>query len=58
MDVLVSEWMGYCLFYEGMFDSVLKARFVCFAFEMRFNVPSRLQCSPLVRATNKIFFQL
>ena len=45
MDVLVSEWMGYCLFYEGMFDSVLKARFVCFAFEMRFNVPNRLQCS-------------
>lgn len=25
-DVLVSEWMGYCLLYEAMLDSVLRAR--------------------------------
>lgn len=25
-DVLVSEWMGYCLFYENMLESVLDAR--------------------------------
>ena len=26
VDVLVSEWMGYCLLYESMLDSVLYAR--------------------------------
>jgi len=26
VDVIVSEWMGYCLLYEAMFDSVLVAR--------------------------------
>ena len=26
--MLLSEWMGYCLFYEGMLDSVLMARLV------------------------------
>ena len=26
VDVIVSEWMGYCLFYEAMFDSVIFAR--------------------------------
>eukprot|EP01097_Dermamoeba_algensis_P006313 TRINITY_DN3951_c0_g1_i5.p2 TRINITY_DN3951_c0_g1~~TRINITY_DN3951_c0_g1_i5.p2 ORF type:complete len:142 (-),score=30.95 TRINITY_DN3951_c0_g1_i5:651-1076(-) len=26
VDIIVSEWMGYCLFYEGMLDSVLLAR--------------------------------
>ena len=26
MDIIVSEWMGYCLFYESMLDSVLFAR--------------------------------
>jgi len=26
VDILVSEWMGYCLFYESMLDSVLFAR--------------------------------
>ena len=26
VDIIISEWMGYCLFYEGMLDSVLKAR--------------------------------
>ena len=26
VDVIVSEWMGYCLLYEAMFDSVLMAR--------------------------------
>jgi len=26
VDVIVSEWMGYCLFYESMLDSVLYAR--------------------------------
>jgi len=25
VDVIVSEWMGYCLLYEAMFDSVLLA---------------------------------
>lgn len=25
-DVLISEWMGFCLLYEGMLDSVLDAR--------------------------------
>ncbi len=26
VDVIVSEWMGYCLFYESMLDTVLHAR--------------------------------
>lgn len=26
VDVLVSEWMGYCLLYESMLSSVLTAR--------------------------------
>ena len=26
VDVIISEWMGYCLFYESMLDSVLFAR--------------------------------
>lgn len=26
VDIIVSEWMGYCLLYESMFDSVLYAR--------------------------------
>ncbi|KAF2091358.1 ribosomal protein arginine N-methytransferase rmt3 [Saccharata proteae CBS 121410] len=26
VDIIVSEWMGYCLLYEAMFDSVLWAR--------------------------------
>ena len=26
VDVIVSEWMGYCLLYEAMFDSVIWAR--------------------------------
>ena len=26
VDVIVSEWMGYCLFYESMLDTVIYAR--------------------------------
>lgn len=26
VDIIVSEWMGYCLLYEAMLDSVLYAR--------------------------------
>lgn len=26
VDVIISEWMGYCLFYESMLPSVLNAR--------------------------------
>lgn len=26
VDIIVSEWMGYMLLFEGMFDSVIKAR--------------------------------
>ena len=26
VDVIVSEWMGYCLFYESMLDTVIHAR--------------------------------
>jgi hypothetical protein len=26
VDVIVSEWMGYCLLYESMLPSVLEAR--------------------------------
>lgn len=26
VDIIVSEWMGYCLLYEAMLDSVLWAR--------------------------------
>ena len=28
VDIIISEWMGYCLFYESMLDSVLFARYV------------------------------
>ena len=30
VDIIISEWMGYCLFYESMLDSVLFARWVGF----------------------------
>ena len=26
VDVLISEWMGYCLHFEGMLDSVISVR--------------------------------
>ena len=26
VDIIISEWMGYCLLYESMLDSVLVAR--------------------------------
>ena len=26
VDIIVSEWMGYCLFYESMMETVLFAR--------------------------------
>lgn len=26
VDIIVSEWMGYCLFYESMLDTVIFAR--------------------------------
>ena len=26
IDCIVSEWMGYCLLYEAMFDSIIFAR--------------------------------
>ena len=26
VDIIVSEWMGYCLFYESMLNTVLYAR--------------------------------
>lgn len=26
MDIIISEWMGFCLLYESMLDSVLFAR--------------------------------
>ena len=25
-DIIISEWMGYCLLFEGMLDSVIKVR--------------------------------
>jgi len=28
VDIIISEWMGYCLFYESMLDTVLYARSV------------------------------
>ena len=28
VDIIISEWMGYCLFFEGMLESVLRARLV------------------------------
>ena len=28
VDIIISEWMGYCLFYETMLKTVLYARFV------------------------------
>ena len=28
VDIIISEWMGYCLFYESMLDSVLFARYL------------------------------
>lgn len=27
VDIIISEWMGYCLFYESMLDTVLFARY-------------------------------
>ena len=33
VDIIVSEWMGYCLFYESMLDSVLFARDKWLAFD-------------------------
>lgn len=31
IDILISEWMGYCLLYEAMLDSVIRARDVFLA---------------------------
>ena len=28
VDIIISEWMGYCLFYETMLKTVLYARYV------------------------------
>jgi hypothetical protein len=30
VDIIISEWMGYCLFYESMLDTVLYARYFLF----------------------------
>jgi hypothetical protein len=30
VDIIISEWMGYCLFYESMLDTVLYARYILF----------------------------
>ena len=32
VDVLISEWMGYCLHFEGMLDSVITVRGTIFRF--------------------------
>ncbi len=34
VDVIVSEWMGYALFFEAMLDSVLHARDRCVLLEV------------------------
>jgi len=26
VDIIISEWMGYCLFYESMLNTVIYAR--------------------------------
>ena len=26
VDIIISEWMGYCLLFEGMLDSVINVR--------------------------------
>ena len=26
VDIIISEWMGYCLFYESMLNTVIQAR--------------------------------
>ncbi len=26
VDIIISEWMGYCLFYESMLNTVIAAR--------------------------------
>ena len=35
VDIIISEWMGYCLFYESMLDSVLFARYVNIFFKKK-----------------------
>ena len=35
VDIIISEWMGYCLFYESMLDSVLFARYVVIFFSKK-----------------------
>ena len=41
VDIIVSEWMGYCLLYESMLDTVLFARdkwlVWCFSFHQYFS---------------------
>merc|ERR1711973_857492 len=34
VDIIISEWMGYCLFYESMLDTVLYARDKCWPREV------------------------
>ena len=29
VDIIISEWMGYCLYYNSMLDTVLYARVSC-----------------------------
>lgn len=42
VDIIVSEWMGYCLLYEAMLDSVLFARDKYLAPETGIMVPSHI----------------
>ena len=43
VDIIISEWMGYCLLYESMLDTVLFARDKWLVSEM--NEDSHGKCS-------------
>lgn len=49
VDVIVSEWMGYCLFYESMLDTVLYARDKWLVSELEMHLVARKLCGPNYR---------
>ena len=55
VDIIVSEWMGYCLLYESMLDSVIYARDKCLKTD-GLMVPShaRIMIAPLVDSEVRI----
>ena len=47
VDIIISEWMGYCLFYESMLQTVIYARDKWLVGVIESRTPSYSLCQPL-----------